>query len=132
MYHSHVSAGEILVVGNKALKYEQLSTRQLRAIYMGNARHFDVQPLNYPKSHPLRTIFNLRVIGYTEQRIQTFWAQMMFTGKGYPPDTLKSESAAAAFLMNSTNAVAFIDSSSVGKVEECCKILHRFHYDAPK
>ena len=84
--HSAIAA-EHLVFTLKGEPY-QLSRQQIKQIFLGGRLEKNgviLQPVIFSKGHPWRTVFNIRVMGLTESRLQSYWAQVKFTGKRTPP-----------------------------------------------
>jgi len=81
---STASAEGLKVVANTERNI-QLSREQVRNLYMGATLGYGLKPVALPASNRHRSMFNTRVIGLAEARIQSYWAQMRFTGRLRPP-----------------------------------------------
>ena len=100
----------IVVVGNLAEADAQLERHEVRNLYMGSLRRANMQPVALSPEHPSRVVFNTQVIGLTEQRIQAFWAQMRFSGRGRPPREFSSTQALVNFLLETPGAVGYLST----------------------
>ncbi|WP_016954809.1 hypothetical protein [Catenovulum agarivorans] len=71
----------------------ELSRQQIKQVFLGARleKNGDIlQPIILAPGHPWRAVFNIRVMGLTESRIQSYWAQVKFTGKRTPPTQVES------------------------------------------
>lgn len=120
-----VTAQELYVVANTSQPLE-LSREQVRNLYMGASLGYDLTPVALPVSHRLRSVFNTRVIGLAENRIQSYWAQMKFTGRRTPPLEMDSEAALTRYLQETPGAVGYI-SGAAGVPDKLTLIYHSGH-----
>ncbi|WP_143872625.1 hypothetical protein [Catenovulum sediminis] len=70
-----------------------LTRQQVKQLYLGarlQVADIKLEPLVLPAGHRWRAVFNTRVVGLTESRINSYWAQMRFTGKRKPPLEVES------------------------------------------
>ena len=77
---------------------------------MGAALTYEVTPLALSPNNSARVVFNTKVLGLTESRIQSYWAQMRFTGRKKPPQTLTSEIDIIQKLTSSPNSIGYISA----------------------
>lgn len=120
-----VTAQELYVVANTSQPLE-LSREQVRNLYMGASLGYDLTPVALPARHKLRSVFNTRVIGLAENRIQSYWAQMKFTGRRTPPLEISSEAALTRYLQETPGAVGYI-SGDAGVPDKLTLIYHSGH-----
>ncbi|MFT6269629.1 MAG: hypothetical protein ACJAVV_002456 [Alphaproteobacteria bacterium] len=59
----------------------------------------------------VRILFNTKVVGLTEARIQSYWAQMRFSGRKKPPKQLDDEKIVLLFLSRNKGAVAYMSAN---------------------
>ena len=64
--------------------------------------------VHLPVGDPLRITFNTKFIGLTESRIQSYWAQIKFTGRGTPPLELPSVAEIIKYLQANPHIAAYL------------------------
>ena len=106
------NAADIIVVANIDKKALDINKRQLRDLFMGSGSNLNLTPFALrPKAHA-RTVFNTKVIGLTESRIQSYWAQMRFSGRKKPPLEFSSEEAIIERLLSTKNSIAYLSADT--------------------
>jgi len=88
-----------------------LSREQVRNLYMGATLGYGLKPVALPASNRHRSMFNTRVIGLAEARIQSYWAQMRFTGRLRPPTEVADERSLSDYLTDHPGAVGYLPAS---------------------
>ena len=71
----------LIIVANTSDASIQLTRQQVRNLFMGGALSYDLNAVALPPENHTRVLFNTKVVGLTESRIQSYWAQMRFTGR---------------------------------------------------
>lgn len=99
---------DVMVVTSSSSFEAELSKRQIRDIFMGNSSTLPLTPLSLRPSNRARYIFNTKVVGLTESRIQSYWAQMRFSGRNKPPKEFDSVEALLAYMQNNKDTVAYL------------------------
>ena len=105
-FNSH--AGGVMLVSASQELNQSLSREQVRNLYMGASLGYGLKPLALPPRNRLRSRFNTQVIGLPESRIQSYWAQMKFTGRMKAPKTLASENAVLEYLLQNPGSVGYV------------------------
>jgi hypothetical protein len=114
LYASPILAQEpIMVVANYPDQELNLSTSAIRNLFMGSPLDLDLTPVNLPAGNIHRVQFNTRVIGLTEARIQSYWAQMRFSGRKQAPIELMNEEEVVHFVSSNYGAVAYLPESTI-------------------
>ncbi|SBT18568.1 hypothetical protein MGA5115_02715 [Marinomonas gallaica] len=103
----------VKVIANSNTNLSSLSSSEVRQIYMGGTLSRRFQAVTLPVEHPLRKTFNVSVIGLTENRIQSYWAQLLFTGRSTPPRELSSIADAINFVIKEPAAIAYVSSDTL-------------------
>lgn len=101
---------KIMVVANTSQQIE-LTRQEVRKLFMGTGFVNDMDAVVLPPNSPTRVVFNTKVIGLTESRIQSYWAQMRFTGRGRPPTQIPDINALLDYLSNNEGAVGYLPES---------------------
>lgn len=108
MIQSSNAAETIIVVANTADKSIQLNRQQVRNLFMGGALPYDLDAVALPPENHTRVLFNTKVVGLTESRIQSYWAQMRFTGRKKAPVEIKNEELVVEYLMANVGATGYL------------------------
>ena len=99
----------LLVVGNVNPPIK-LSKSEVKAIFMGGANSHDLKGVALTPENKARKQFNAKIIGMTESRIQSYWAQMRFSGRQKPPREFSNEELLIDYVLANPGTVAYIDS----------------------
>lgn len=97
-----------MVVMNSAKADRHVSKQHIRQIFMGGTLSRKYQAFNLPVGHQVRIQFNTKIIGLTESRIQSYWAQMKFTGRSEPPIEVDSIEGLLQLVLQTEGAVAYL------------------------
>lgn len=108
LYCCNVSAAKLIVVANTDLENFAVHKRQVRDIFMKSTSDFMLNPVVLSSDNDVRFLFNTKVVGLTESRIQSYWAQMRFTGRKKPPREFTSLNALLNYVQNNKNTVAYL------------------------
>ncbi|MDO6567369.1 hypothetical protein Q4561_09890 [Alteromonas sp. 1_MG-2023] len=97
----------VLVVANLADSSLVLSKSEIRSVFMGGSTK-GLSPVEFVPGSYIRKVFNTRVIGLPEARIQSFWAQMRFSGRSSPPVSVDSIDEMLLFLAEHKASVGYL------------------------
>lgn len=128
----HVLQGNAFADGNKLFvvtnqkSIEKLSKSQIRQIYLNGGINIAVKPLGFESGDKLRSIFNIKIIGLTESRIEAYWAQMKFTGKVTPPQEFSSTDDLLSFLENNSGFIAYLPGDA--QVPDWLNVVYIVNY----
>lgn len=114
MSHATVAQhSEVWVIANPSASVDSLSRGEIRQIFMGGtlSRKFDAVSL--PVGDSTRIKFNTQVIGLTESRIQSYWAQLLFTGRSKPPKEFPQVEEVLNYVAHVENAVGYVPKGTV-------------------
>lgn len=93
MLATTVQADPVVVVSaNSSLG--ALTQDEVRQIFNGQARRVSgvsVKPLDLPSRGDAREAFYQQVLGKSAEQMKSYWARMIFTGRGMPPREVSSE-----------------------------------------
>lgn len=113
----------VLVVANTDERDLQLTQREVRSLFMGRASNPGLNAIVLTPDNLTRVLFNTRVIGLTEARIQAYWAQMRFSGRRPPPREFEHEAAALRYVLANEGAVGYFSQDT--PLPEGLVILYR-------
>lgn len=72
------------------------------ATYLG----YDLRAIALLPENQTRVLFNTKVVGLTESRLQSCWAQMNFSGRKKPPTELTNETLVIEYLLKHPGTIA--------------------------
>jgi hypothetical protein len=102
----------IVVVANTQDKSLNLNRQEVRNLFMGGVLPYELTAVALPPSNQTRVIFNTKVVGLTESRIQSYWAQMRFSGRKKPPREINNEALLIEYLKSHPGAVAYLPADT--------------------
>ncbi|WP_158972517.1 hypothetical protein [Paraglaciecola sp. L3A3] len=106
-------ANGIVVVANTQDTSITLSRQEVRNLFMGSSLSYGLKAVALPPDNQTRVMFNTKVVGLTESRIQSYWAQMRFTGRKTPPKQVANEKSVLTYLKNNQGAVGYLPANTV-------------------
>jgi hypothetical protein len=101
-------AKDLIVVANIIDSNLNIEKRQVRDIFMGSNSQFFLKPVALQPNNEARSIFNTKIVGLTESRIQSYWAQMRFSGRSKPPQEFDSIDSLLTYLKDHKDTVAYL------------------------
>lgn len=102
----------VLVVANTDERDLQLTQREVRSLFMGRASNPGLNAIVLTPDNLIRVLFNTKVIGLTEARIQAYWAQMRFSGRRPPPREFENEAEALQHVLANEGAVGYFSQDT--------------------
>lgn len=106
-----LAGAETLVVASSASSLAALSKTEVRQLYMGNASSAGgakVMVLDMPEGSEQRKSFYASVAGKSEAQLKSYWARMIFTGKGTPPKQVRGPKDMARTLKANPQALGYV------------------------
>lgn len=120
------ASAETVIISNKGVSSKSLTASSLKKIFLGKMRTYPdggkVKPVDQKTGSPSHTVFYSRVIKKNATELKSYWAKLIFSGKGRPPKQLDGDSAVKAWVEKTTGAIGYIDSKAV---DETVKILFK-------
>lgn len=117
------AADRLVLVANTDQTDLSLNREQVRNLFMGGALGYDLTPVVLSAGDPLRSLFNTHVIGLAESRIQSYWAQMKFTGRLKPPKEFSSQAKLLKYLSATPDSVGYLYPSA--EIPAALTIIYR-------
>lgn len=102
----------IIVITQSDTELQNVSKIMLRNLYMGNLGLGEITPIALAPGELARSIFNVRVVGLTESRIQAYWAQMRFSGRKQRPVEALNAEEAILMVQSTDNTVAYLPAGT--------------------
>ena len=104
---AEAQAAGVLIVANTVERDLKLTRIEVRNLFMGEASDLALNAIALPPDNLTRVLFNTKVVGLTESRIQAYWAQMRFSGRKQPPREFENEAAALQYVLANEGAVGY-------------------------
>lgn len=124
---SYAKSTEFVVVVNKSNTIDALSKREIIDIYMGRYLTFPdgetSKPLDLPAKSTLKNDFYLKLVNKDEQKINAYWARLLFSGRAKPPTPSTSVEDAINKIAASQFAIGYIPLS---QVTDAVKVVYTF------
>ena len=104
----------VVVSANSSL--DALTQDEVRQIFNGQTRRVSgvsVKPLDLPSRGSARDDFYQQVLGKSAEQMKSYWARMIFTGRGMPPREVSSDQEMVMLVGSNRNFVGYLDASLV-------------------
>ncbi|MBJ2129779.1 hypothetical protein JC525_12625 [Alteromonas sp. IB21] len=105
-----IAQDNIWVVANVSEVDSVFSKADVRTLFMNNSSTQKpvLQPVALSPGHRVRSIFNAKVLALPESRIQSYWAQMRFSGRMTPPKEFETLEEMLEYISNNEGAVGYM------------------------
>ena len=109
----------VVVVANREVPADTISSRLLQRIYLGKATRWDgglqIRPV-MQHDRELHAAFVTHLLERSEESFSVYWKRMVFTGKGRPPQVFADDAELAAYLRSTPGAIGYIaaDADTTG------------------
>lgn len=98
---------EVIVIKNTSNMLKHITKNELRNVFLGRDTLM-FEPVIPPVDTITRIVFNTKIIGLNESRIQSFYAQMRFSGRARPPKELPTIEALLYYIATTKNAITYV------------------------
>ena len=102
---------KLLLVANVESEIS-LTKQEVKNLFMGGVIDYDLKPITLTASNKERTLFHARVLGLTDARVRSYWAQMRFSGRKQQPSTAENEAQALAYVAENVGTVTYVKSTT--------------------
>ena len=111
-------ADVVVIVAAKSL-VTSMSAAQTTRIFLGKVNTFPndsaAVPIDQPEGSAIRDEFYSKVVHKNSSQLSAYWAKVIFTGDGRPPEILESNVAVRKAVAKNPKAIGYIDKSAVDK-----------------
>ena len=110
---STAAQAEPVVVVSASSSLGALTQDEVRQIFNGQTRRvsgISVKPLDLPSRGGARNDFYQQVLGKSAEQMKSYWARMIFTGRGMPPREVSSEQEMVMLVGSNRNFVGYLDA----------------------
>jgi ABC-type phosphate transport system substrate-binding protein len=125
---------DISVIVNTA-NSNTLDKVTLRKLFLGKMEHFPdgspATPLAHPEEEIIAQAFNLVLLNRNKVQYKSYWARIIFTGQGHPPETAYNDEEIINHIKNNPSAISYINSTALtNEVKEVIRLQETLYYDA--
>lgn len=110
---------EVVVVVSSKSSIASLTTEQTAKIFLGKVVTFPNEqaafPIDQPEGSAIRDEFYSKVAHKNSSQLTAYWAKIIFTGEGRPPQLISGDVAVRKAIAGNPNAIGYIDKSAVNR-----------------
>jgi ABC-type phosphate transport system substrate-binding protein len=110
---------DVVVIVSAKSHVTGIKAEQAARIFLGKTSTFpdngDAVPIDQAEGSPIREEFYSKVVHKTSTQLAAYWAKIIFTGDGRPPEMLNGNAAVRKAVADNPNAIGYIDKSAVNK-----------------
>jgi ABC-type phosphate transport system substrate-binding protein len=110
---------EAVVIVSAKSHVTSLTAEQTARIFLGKTSRFpdngDVVPIDQREGSEIRDEFYAKVVHKDRSQLSAYWAKIIFTGDGRPPEMLDGNVAVRRAVAKNPNAIGYIDKSAVNR-----------------
>lgn len=121
----HTVAEDISVIVSPSTAVDSLASEDVMRIFLGKSKEFpnslNATPIAQREGSDIRTSFVSKVLKKTAEQEKAYWSQLIFTGRGAPPDELGSDAEVKKQVSGNPGTVGYINSSAV---DNSVKVLY--------
>ncbi|WP_063519285.1 MULTISPECIES: hypothetical protein [unclassified Alcanivorax] len=107
---------EPVVVVSASSELTVLTQDEVRQLFNGLTRRASgvaLKPLDLPAKSTERTSFYQQVLGKSAEQMKSYWARMIFTGRGMPPREVSSNREMVMLIGSNRNFIGYVDETEV-------------------
>ncbi len=117
---------EVVVIGHPGIGADSLTSKQVAKLWLGKSKRIPgggkVKVVDQKPGSAARDEFNKKVLKKSDSQLKSYWAKVVFTGKGVPPKALPDDKAVKEWVMSTPDGLGYVDS---GSVDDKVKVLLR-------
>ena len=110
---------EVVVIVSAKSPVTSLTAEQTARIFLGKTNSFpddsDAVPIDQAEGSAIRDEFYSKVVHKNSSQLSAYWAKVIFTGDGRPPEKLESNVAVRKAVAKNPKVIGYIDKSAVDK-----------------
>lgn len=119
---------DLVVIGNKDILINNLSTEQIAAIYLGKPVALStgekLVPIDQNSNSALYRQFYQQMANMDPASVSSYWAKLIFSNSSAEPPEVDSDLVAIADVENHSKAITYIESQALGSQSQNVKILY--------
>lgn len=110
---------EVVVIVSAKSHVTSLTAEQAAKIFLGKTSEFpddgDAIPIDQAVGSDIRNEFYAKVVRKNPSQLAAYWAKIIFTGDGRPPEIVDGNAAVRRAVAKNPNAIGYIDKSAVNR-----------------
>jgi ABC-type phosphate transport system substrate-binding protein len=114
-----IAHADVVVIVSAKSPVTSLTAEQTAKIFLGKVSSFpdngDAVPIDQAEGSAIRDEFYSKVVHKNSAQLSAYWAKVIFTGDGRPPEKLGSNMAVRKAVADNPNAIGYIDKSALNK-----------------
>lgn len=123
---SSIASAEVEVIVHPS-NVASINKNVIQRIYLGKTRAFpdgkQAVPIRMASSNEADQYFTKTVLSKTPKQLKSYWAKMLFTGKGTPPRQIEDTAKVLDLIAKNPNLIGFVPAgSATGEV----KVISKF------
>jgi ABC-type phosphate transport system substrate-binding protein len=114
-FPSSGSAGDVLIISNKSVSAESLTSDDVKKIFVGKkTRWDDNKKINFVilENDGIHKDFLREYVKRTPAQYRRFWKKQVFTGKGRRPISFKVEKDMIEYVANTSGAIGYVSTTA--------------------
>ncbi len=121
----HASASHTIIVVANVDAPIKLSKSEVKTLFLGGSASYDLKAFGLIRAeeNTSRALFNARIIGMTEARIESYWAQMRFSGRRVPIKEFDNVEKLLQYLSENKGTAGYVSEGI--KLNENLRVIYR-------
>lgn len=117
MYSVFSHAEGIAVIVNQTVGIDTLSQEDVARIFLAKTKQFPnektAKAIEHKQDTPIRAGFEDKVLGKSASQLKAYWSQLVFTGRGVPPEEYATDAEIKKAVAGNPELVGYIDPANV-------------------
>ncbi len=113
------ACADVVVIVSANSPVTSLTPGQTARIFLGKVNTFPddsaAVPIDQAEGRAIRDEFYSKVVHKSPSQLTAYWAKVIFTGNGRPPETLEGDVAVRKAVAKNPNAIGYIDKNAVDR-----------------
>lgn len=113
------ACADVVIIVSALNPTASLTAAQVERIFLGKVNTFPdnsaAVPIDQAEGSAIRKEFYYKVVHKSPSQLTAYWAKMIFTGNGRPPEMLDGDAAVRRAVADNPNAIGYIDKYSVDR-----------------
>jgi len=109
-----ISAADLKVIANPSVKATQISTAELKRIFLATDTLFNgahIEPV-FERGGATHEAFLKQYLGKTDAALNTYYRSLVFTGKAFMPKMLGSDAEVVAYVARTKGAIGYVNADA--------------------
>lgn len=112
-----VANAQVVVISNASSNISKASSEQVMNLFLGKSDSLSgvngLQAIDQQEGNSVRDRFYDSTGNKTSSQVRAYWARIIFSGKGKPPQALPSDAEVKKFVAGNTSAIGYISKDAV-------------------